>query len=64
MKKISIIIPCYNEQEAIPYFYEEINKISKQIKKEFEFIFIKLLDENWMGIEMFARGGKFFTLKY
>ena len=40
MKKISIIIPCYNEQETIPYFYEEINKISKTIKKEFEFIFI------------------------
>ena len=40
MKKISIIIPCYNEQEAIPYFYEEINKISKKIKKDFEFIFV------------------------
>ena len=40
MKKISIIIPCYNEQEAIPYFYKEINKISKQIKYDFEFIFI------------------------
>ena len=34
--KISIVIPCYNEQEAIPYFYREINKISKKMKEEFE----------------------------
>ena len=40
MKKISIIIPCYNEQEAIPYFYEEINKITKEINNDFEFIFV------------------------
>lgn len=38
--KISIIIPCYNEQEAIPYFYREINKISKKINYNFEFIFV------------------------
>lgn len=40
MKKLSIIIPCYNEEEAIPFFYEEINKISKKMKYEFELIFI------------------------
>ena len=40
MKKISIIIPCYNEEEAIPFFYEEINKISKSMKNDFEFIFV------------------------
>jgi len=40
MKKISIIIPCYNEQESIPYFYNEINKISKSMKNDFEFIFV------------------------
>ena len=40
MKKISIIIPCYNEEQSIPFFYEEINKISNKIKKEFEFIFV------------------------
>ena len=40
MKKISIIIPCYNEEPTIPYFYEEINKISKQMKNNFEFIFV------------------------
>lgn len=42
MKKIGIIVPCYNEQEAIPYFYDEVNKISNNMKEnaEFEFLFI------------------------
>ena len=40
MKKISIIIPCYNEEAAIPFFYKEITKISSQMKNDFEFIFV------------------------
>ena len=40
MKKISIIIPCYNEEPAIPYFYEEITKISKTLNINFEYIFV------------------------
>lgn len=40
MKKISIIIPCYNEEPTIPFFYEEINKVSKSMKVNFEFIFV------------------------
>lgn len=40
MKKISIIVPCYNEEAAIPYFYKEITKISKSMNNNFEFIFI------------------------
>ena len=42
MKKISIVVPCYNEQEAIPYFYEEINKVSNNMNTnaEFEFLFV------------------------
>ena len=26
MKKISILVPCYNEEDTIPLFYDEINK--------------------------------------
>ncbi len=38
---ISIIIPCFNEEESIPVFYNEIIKISDKMKKvNFEYIFI------------------------
>ena len=42
MKKITVIVPCYNEQEAIPFFYDEIVKISKIMENdaEFEYLFI------------------------
>lgn len=41
MEKISIIVPCYNEQESLPLFYDEITKVAKKMKKvEFEFLFI------------------------
>ena len=40
MKKISIIVSCYNEEEAIPLFYKElINNLSK-IELNYEIIFI------------------------
>lgn len=39
-KKISVIVPCYNEEETIMIFYEEINKIIKKMKPKFELIFI------------------------
>ncbi len=35
MSLISIIVPCYNEQESLPLFYEEICKVSKEMKQEF-----------------------------
>lgn len=38
---ISIIVPCYNEQETIPIFYKEINNISEEMKQvNFEIMFI------------------------
>jgi len=41
MEKISIIVPCYNEEEAMPIFYEEIIKDKNEMKKiDFEFIFV------------------------
>ena len=40
MEKISIVVPAYNEEESIPYFYEEINKEFKELKQELELIFI------------------------
>lgn len=41
MAKISIIVPCYNEEKAIPLFYEETEKTIKKFKDtEFEYIFV------------------------
>ena len=41
MDKISIIVPCYNEEEAMPIFYKEIVKVAEEMKKvDFEFIFV------------------------
>ena len=40
-EKISIIIPCYNEEKTIPLFYNEITKITKKMNdQDFEFLFI------------------------
>ena len=42
MKKLlSVVVSCYNEEEVIPIFYKEINKISKKMNElSFEFIFV------------------------
>lgn len=42
MKKLlSVVAPCYNEEEALPYFYQEITKIAKEMKEvNFEFILV------------------------
>ena len=37
---ISLVIPCFNEDEAIPLFYEEIIKIILPLNREFEIIFV------------------------
>lgn len=38
--KISLIIPCYNEQEALPIFYKETSVVLKKIECKYELIFI------------------------
>lgn len=41
MDKISVIVPCYNEEESMPLFYEEICKVADSFKHVgFEFIFV------------------------
>ncbi len=41
MDKISLIVPCYNEEQALPFLYEEIVKLADEMaEQEFEFIFI------------------------
>ena len=41
MKKISLVVPCYNEQEVINLFYAEIQEVKKDFENvEFEIIFV------------------------
>ncbi len=41
MEKISVIVPCLNEEDSLPFFYEEINRVSKEMNAiDFEFLFI------------------------
>lgn len=38
---ISLIVPCYNEEDALPYFYDAIVKVSEEMREyEFEYIFV------------------------
>ena len=39
-KLISIIIPCYNEQEALPFFYREVTRVLSNIDCGYELLFI------------------------
>ncbi|MBO5374002.1 MAG: glycosyltransferase family 2 protein [Clostridia bacterium] len=39
--KISLIVPCYNEEKALPLFFEEIKRVSSEMSEyEFEMLFI------------------------
>ena len=43
MKKISVIVSCYNEEKALPLFYEEMERVRKQDFEgivDFEYIFV------------------------
>ena len=41
---ISLIVPCYNEEEAMPLFYQEACRVAKNMKEshnaDFEIIFV------------------------
>lgn len=40
-KKLSVIVSCYNEEEALQLFYVEMNKVANKMKElEFEYIFV------------------------
>ncbi len=42
MEKISVVVPCYNEEKALPLFYEELKKNMKDLARnvEFEVLFV------------------------
>lgn len=32
-KKVTLVVPCYNEEEVLPLFYEEFCKVSRELQK-------------------------------
>lgn len=40
MDKISIVVPCYNEEEAVPLFYPAVKKIVDKMNVEIEYWFV------------------------
>lgn len=41
MKKISLVIPCYNEEESLEYLYKELEKTAGEMPYfDFEYIFV------------------------
>ena len=42
MTKISVIVSCYNEEKALPFFYEEMERVRNQDFKDvdFEYVFV------------------------
>ena len=65
MNKISIIVPCYNEEEAIPLFYKEVNKVMRKMKEvKFELLFINdgSIDNTLKEIKTLANSKK--EIKY
>ena len=37
---ISLIIPCYNEQESLPIFYREVTSVARRMESEYELLFV------------------------
>ncbi len=44
MELLSIVVPCYNEEKALPYFYKTVTEVSQRLGGkyglDFEFVFV------------------------
>lgn len=58
MKKLSVIVPCYNEAEVLPAFYQEISRVADICREKYEFELLFVNDgsrDDTLGIlERFA----------
>lgn len=39
-EKVSLIVPCFNEEESLPFFYPEVTKVCQKIDEDYELIFV------------------------
>ena len=44
MKKISLIVPCYNEQEALPIFHREVTSVLQGLSDKYDYELIYVND--------------------
>ena len=40
METLAIIVPCYNEQEALPLFYKEASKVLEKLNYDYKLLLI------------------------
>lgn len=38
--KISVVIPCYNEQESLPELFDKLEAVMREMKCDYEYIFV------------------------
>lgn len=57
-KKISVVIPCFNEAENIPSMYRQLSDVFKTITPDYELIFVDncSTDNSWSLLDKICRG--------
>ena len=60
MEKMSLIVPCYNEQEVLPLFYKETISVLEKMNIVYELIFVDdgSGDDTFSMIKAFAKENK------
>lgn len=63
MEKITLIVPCYNEEEALPIFYKSVKEVLGQINYEAELLFVNdgSKDKTLDVLKDFARSDQIVT---
>ena len=52
MEKITVIVPCYNEEAALHYYYKEMSRVMDEMNDvDFELLFINVCMEEDCGKE-------------
>jgi dolichol-phosphate mannosyltransferase len=44
MQKLSVVIPCYNEVENLPYLFDRLNLLREKLKEKFKLQFVFIND--------------------
>ena len=40
MKTVTILVPCYNEEESLPFLYEKLAELGANVRYHWEFLFV------------------------